>query len=229
VARAIEDYDWGKVGGGQAAKDNYMRGDYVPPSQYKRAGTGSAAAAPAGGGAAPAPFVNEATTDPYLDANAKAIQERQKNFGATAGRAIDLAGSKIRDAAEGSQRAIEAKYSRLGTFGSGEQAQAEIEQAGDTQNRIASSAADISIGREKDLDAFMLQSTTALGAPGAAARGDRALAIQQWAAQESAKRGQEASDLARQMAILQALGAAPSVPAYQNPAPPPPSPVGVFG
>lgn len=159
-------------------------------------------------GSAPAPFVNTAQVDPRLDRHAQRIEDRLANPEASTGRAIDMATSKIRDAAAGRQRAIEEQYGAAGMGGSGFETSAALDLEGGVGRAIAGASADISLGRERDEDSFLLGATDALGAPGAAARQDRQLALQQYVAQEGARRQAEAAQLAQQMAILDLLGVA---------------------
>lgn len=159
-----------------------------------------------GGGGAPTPApaaTNTAQIDPYLQRQAARVEKRLDNPEDSTGRAIDVATSKIRDANIGRKRAIQGMLAKRGVLSSSsipELSEAAMsQQEGQDVNRAA---ADISLQRERDEDAFLLGSTSTLGAPGSAQRADRSLAQQQWESFEANRRAQEREGIDRFMGVL---------------------------
>lgn len=171
---------------------------------------------PTPNGYSPTPFNNTAQDDPRLARLAGRIEDRLANPNQSTGRAIDLAVGRLRDLGEGQKRAGASSFARRGVMGSGVQAGYEAGVDEDVRAKGAGVAADLSLARERDEDAFMLGSAGALGAVGEANRADRRLALDQWMGenamrlrawetQEGARRSAEADRLARQSAVLNLL------------------------
>lgn len=102
--------------------------------------------------------------DPLLMENVQNLRNRLSTD--TTGRAIDRAGSKIADAAAGAKAGMRTNLARRGISGTGagEQQLEQVDQA--AQRAQAGSAADISLGREHDLDALVLGGEGIMRAPG---------------------------------------------------------------
>lgn len=150
---------------------------------YTATTVGPAGAAPAAGGA-PATgggFENTAELDPTLMEHLGRLRKRLDDPEGSTGRAIDLAGSKIRDAAEGTmgvmRNALSKKGSLAGTNASDLLTRDILTQS---QSDIADTAAGISLGRERDNDQFALASTGAFAMPGQNARADRSQAFNEY-------------------------------------------------
>ena len=98
----------------------------------------------------------------------------------TTGRAIDRATGSIADAAAGRKAGQATQLARRGVLGTGvgDQESGKIDAA--AQRAQAGAAADISLGRERDLDALVLGGSGIAGAPGQYAL-DRERTGQGWA------------------------------------------------
>jgi hypothetical protein len=151
-------------------------------------------------------MVNQAQRDPRLEVLGKAVEERVTNPDMSSRRAIDAAGLAIRDLASGQEKEAQVGAAMRGVSGSGMESAAQADIQRDTRGKVAGAARDITLGRERDQDAFLLGSTGALGAAGDAARSDRALTQQAWIENEQNRRAQEQADLSRQLAVLNLLG-----------------------
>lgn len=158
----------------------------------------------------PSNLNNTAQNDPQL---AELYQMWKGRMGAdTTKRAQDRSTASIMDAAAlGAADLRGGNLARRGLVGSG---------AGDTflqkrvfapaQREAAGKAADIALGRERDLDAMVMGGLGIAGAQGNANRADRALALQQYLGEQGNALGWAGlnqnsydSDMARWMALLQ--------------------------
>jgi len=102
--------------------------------------------------------------DPNLQKQIDRLEARLSTD--TTGRAIDRAGSAITDAAAGRKSALRTEQARRGTLGTGtgDQQSGQIDAA--AARLQAGSAADISLGRESQLDALTLGGQGIMAAPG---------------------------------------------------------------
>jgi hypothetical protein len=102
--------------------------------------------------------------DPNLQTQVNRLGERLSTD--TTGRAIDRATSSIADAAAAQKAGAKTEAARRGTLGTGlgDQATGGIDEA--AKRLKAGAAADISLGREKDLDALVLGGQGIMSAPG---------------------------------------------------------------
>jgi hypothetical protein len=137
---------------------------------------GSSAGPTTGGG-----FTNTAEMDPTLMEHLGRLRKRLDDPEGSTGRAIDRAGSKIRDAAEGTMGVMRNTLSKRGALAG--------TNAGDlltrdiltkSQSDIADTAAGISLERERDNDSFLMGSTGAFAMPGQNARADRSQAFSEY-------------------------------------------------
>lgn len=158
-------------------------------------------ASPAGP-ASSAVLKNSVQMDPNLQWLAG--QVRGRIVGDEGGRrAIDVASSKIRDQGEGLQKALDASAASRGIFGSGAHAQQGQELAENVQRAQAGAAADVALGRQRDLDQFMLGATNVFETPARLAQGQQGLALQQYLGergQDIQKYGIDKNALAQQQA-----------------------------
>lgn len=163
-----------------------------------------------GGGTYSAPggpgTTNTANNDPDLTFISDKIKDEINNPNARSSRAIDMAGSKIRDLAEGQKSSAEEAFSRMGSSGSGAESEAMRGIDRDTASNVSKTAAGIAMGDEDAQRNFLLQAAGPLGEKGAAARADREMALRQYIAQEESRRAQNSADLQRQTSILSLLG-----------------------
>lgn len=187
-------------GGGSSAKGG----------KATKAATSSTGSAPIG-----APVTNTAQTDPNLQYLMGRIKERTEGPGVTE-RAMDRATSQIRDAGEGLSRQISEGAARRGVGGTGAEALQQRQLGNALQRDIAGAMADISLGREQDIDRLLLGAQGTFQAPGQQALQDRALANQAYATQQGLamqaqqqqaqlQMAQQQQNMMQQQAILQAL------------------------
>lgn len=170
------------------------------------------AAAPAASPTTPGTqTVNTAQNQP--DANWAVQQLKQRAGGDMgAGRAIDLSGQKIREAALGGERSLEAGLSRrLGGSGGGVGEAARSGYEAQTQRNIAGSAADIAAGREDKRDSVLGSIVSGGIQQGQLNQGDRRLALEQQQAADQNRRAEESAADARLKAILDELAATQSI------------------
>lgn len=162
-------------------------------------------------------FGKVGTTDPLLEENLANIRARMSAD--TTGRAINRATGKIEDQLAGHLQANKERAARMG--GGGGEAAGARKLASDAQRAEAAASADISLGRERDLDTLALgafpsylapgqQQMGYLNAAGGAAQavagnqlGAAGQALQAWQAQQAAQAQQQQMALQQQMAMLQ--------------------------
>lgn len=161
-------------------------------------------------------FPKMGTADPYLLKNIANIEGRMDAD--TTGRAISRATSKIQDQLAGHLQANKERALRMGGGGGEEYGAARLTDA--AQRAQAGAAADISLGRERDLDALALGAGSAYAAPGnrelgwAGAAGGAAQAVagnqlgaagqalQAWQQQQQTQLAQQQLAMQQQMAML---------------------------
>jgi hypothetical protein len=165
-----------KIGGGAAPVNmQWIPSNVVP---LDMSGGGSMGPDPGGGGGGE--FTNTAERDPRLDKHLDRLDRRLDDPEGETGRAIDLAGSKIRDATEGRRRVAGAYQARRGVLGSTSvQGLAEAGFLDDEGRDIAGAAAGISLQRARDNDAFALGATGAYGDAARINQGERELGLRQ--------------------------------------------------
>jgi hypothetical protein len=139
---------------------------------------------PLGGGGAtqagPATFVNEAQPDPRLAGHLDRLDKRMNDPAGSTGRAIDMAGSKIRDAYDGRRGALKGMMAGRGVLGSTSIPMLSEAAMADAEGRdVAGKAADISLARERDNDQFMLGATGAYTAAAGIDQANRRLGMDQ--------------------------------------------------
>lgn len=149
----------------------------------------------------------EATPDPNLQTQVDRLGQRLSTN--TTQRAIDVANSDVKARTGAANEALTTDLARRGVLGTGAEAQLRqrITEAG--QRESARNAANISLGRERDLDALTLGGQGIMAAPGQyqlqregmtnatlgagadlartgaqLAQGDRSLALNQWQTQQ---------------------------------------------
>jgi hypothetical protein len=186
----------GGGGGGMVYNPRYNDGTPAGRDMYIPAGGGAGGA---GGG-----FENTAENDPDMDYTLAELRKRYEGDGG-AGRAIDLAGGKIREAALGEGKALAAGQSARGASGTGA---GEIQfgnLAGRTLHRIAGAGADIAVQRERDKDALLGSIASAAATRSGTNLANRQMALQQWESLQADRRAEEAAKMARQMAALELL------------------------
>lgn len=159
--------------------------------------------------AAPAPpeITNTAATDPNLQDYLSRLKGRLDNPEGSTKRAIDVAGGAIRDVGEGEKSAVQANAARRGVLSSStipEIGEAAISKG--VQSNVGKAAAGIALGRERDNDAFLAGSGGAFQAPGAAARADRSLGLNQWQVAQANQRAMEAAQMQQWMSSLDLIG-----------------------
>jgi hypothetical protein len=111
----------------------------------------------------------------------------------TTARAIDRSNLGIADSAALMASDAKANMARRGVLGSGTGAAFLNKNVfAPAQRQAAGAAADISLGRERDLDALTLGGTGLMTAPSSIALADRDLALRQWMAQNEDERARAA-------------------------------------
>lgn len=206
----------------QGLKESFASGGFTPPASYLggsgagasagAAGSGTgfgaagAGAGAAGAGGAPggAGTANVAQYQPDLQYAIANMKSRFEGDGG-AGRAIDVAGGKLREFSEGERRAAAGRRSMRGVSGTGVDDYDERNIRDNFQNRLAGTATDITLGREAAKDS-MLSNIAGAGASSAAiAQADRRGALEEWSAVSSNQRAAEAAQQAQLMNILHLL------------------------
>lgn len=176
------------------------------PSRRKGPPAGPLPAKPAGGGPAPAPAPNLSNItgrDENLD---YLTAEYKKRLGQEpTQRAMDRAASEIRDTASGLQKELGESIARRGFSAgtSGVEDELRTRLAEGAQRAIGKSSADISLGREKDLDALVMGGAGLMRAPSELALARQGLGLRQWESQNAAEIAREQADIARQNAGIQ--------------------------
>lgn len=150
-------------------------------------------------------IVNTAAEDPnlkdYLDRIKKRLDDPEGGK-----RAIDIAGSAIRDLGEGEKSALQAGAARRGVLSSSSIPQiGEAAISQNVQSNVAKAASDIALGRERDKDAILSGAGGAFGAIGGAQRADRGLALNQWQAGEQARQAQQQGQMQQWLGSLDLL------------------------
>jgi len=140
-------------------------------------------------------FENEAQNDPRLERQANRVEDRLDNFGKYTDQSIDMAVSDIRDQTEGRRAAMQGMLARRGIGGTGFEGQMERGLASDEARASAAATSGMRIERDKDYDALLLGSTGAVGAPGAANRADRSLALEAYNTAQSNRRANETLEM----------------------------------
>lgn len=161
------------------------------------------------GGAGGAGTVGGGTTNfsgdnPDIDFAAKALKERYAGDNG-AGRAMDLADSKIRDSAEGERRAMAAGRTARGVSGTGVDDYNAGTLADKTQRQIAGTNSDIALQSEQAKTGLLSTLIGAGSAQGNLGVAQRGLAIQQYTAEQQAQQAREQGERARELAILQLI------------------------
>jgi hypothetical protein len=133
-----------------------------------------------------------------------AVDEMKKRYAGDmgAGRAIDVAGGKIREAGIGVERARGGDVARRGVSGTGAEFNLRKGDADNVLNDISGAATGIASDAEGRRDGMLGSILGGGNAMGGLAQGDRALALRSWEANEQNQRAREQAALARQMALL---------------------------
>lgn len=149
-----------------------------------------------GGGFGAAPPLNNTVTP---SADIKELQDlyRKRLTNDPTQRAIDRSTSNIRDSTSGLMKELGGNMARRGISQSGIQTSGQQALAGQAQRQIAGSSADISLGRERDLDALTMGGLPIMTAQDELGLRKQGLGLQQWQAQNQA-------EIARQQLGLQA-------------------------
>lgn len=152
---------------------------------------------PAATGAAAGPdLTNTAAEDPYLKDYLGRVRGRLDDPEGSTKRATNVAGSALRDLAEGEKSALHASLARRGVLSGSSLPQiGEAAISDRTTANVARVAADIGLQRERDNDAFLAGSGGAFSAIGDRQRQDKALALNQWEAGQAAQRAAEQAGL----------------------------------
>lgn len=167
---------------------------------------GGGGAGGAGGYGYSSAFTNTAQRNPDLDYAINGLKER---LGAdTTGRAIDVAGGRLRDLGEGQKSAAATSRSARGVSGTGVDAYDANRIDAGTQRAVAGAATDISLGREAQKDSILGQIAGVGASQAGINQADRNLAVQQWQTDQANQRAREAAAAARQASIMSMLFAA---------------------
>jgi hypothetical protein len=177
----------------------------APRQSYAAPPPRPAAAAPAA--PPPARTANYAQYDPRLERHAGRVESAYEDFGKGTKRAIELAAGARRDLGYGQRKAGEQRAAAQGVLGTSSIPDFQARQIDQDVGRdVAGISAGIATGRERDKEQFLLASTGALGAPGEAARADRAgaradqaMEYDRWRVMEESRRAQEAANLQQWM------------------------------
>jgi hypothetical protein len=137
------------------------------------------------------------------DAQSQMAQRAAGDMGA--GRAIDVAGGKIREAAIGLSKESQARRAARGVAGTGADAWDAQRVNDQTARAIAGTAADITQGREQARDSLLASSGQLAGTMAGISQADRSLALQQWQTIEANRRADEEARLQKTLAQLQIL------------------------
>jgi hypothetical protein len=159
-----------------------------------------------GAGGAAGSVSNLSTVDPTLMKYVGSLQKRIDDPMGATGRAIDVATSKIRDAAEGQRKQLTANASSRGVLaGSSIPEMGEAAISDKVMRDVAGAATDITLGREKANDDFLLGAGAGMRAPGEEARANATLGLNQWEAQQADQRARDAQGLQAWMANMDML------------------------
>ena len=164
---------------------------------------------------APPPLQNSANTDPNMNFLINQLKGRIAGDNGT-GRAIDVAGSKLKDYGQGLSSALDADAAARGVYGSGAAGNKQQLLQQDLQRQMAGQAADISLGRQRDLDQLLLGSGNIFEAPARLAQADKQLGLQQYLGQagldlqkygidKNSQMQQNAQNFAQQQQLMTAL------------------------
>jgi hypothetical protein len=163
------------------------------------AGGGAGGGGGGGGGGAMQFNQNVAQLDPFLQRHAGRIESELTNWEDLTDAEIDRAASKRRALTEGQRRGMEGLMSQKGQLGSsGAPGQTTADLLGKEASDVAGMTTDISLAEKKRKRDFMLGATGALGAPGQAAREDRASAREDFRTNLSAAQAAQQMELERQ-------------------------------
>lgn len=149
-------------------------------------------------------FVNTAAFDPTLMSHINRINKRLDSPDVTTGRAIDVAGGRIRDLGEGITKQMRAGKSRAGSL-AGTSAPGMLErdiQAG-VASDVAGAATDITLQRARDDDSFLLSATGAMAMPGQNARADRAQSFNEYMGHNQLGLQAQAQRIQQMLAVYQ--------------------------
>lgn len=154
-----------------------------------------------GGGSSPGPnFNNTAQSNPDLEYAINGLKGQLSND--TTGHAIDMAGGKLRDLAEGQKSAAAAGRTSRGVSGTGVDDYDNRRIDTGTQRAIAGTATDITLGREAQKDSIYGQIAGAGASQAGINQADRSLALQQWQTDQANQRAREQAQAAQQASIL---------------------------
>ena len=173
-------------------------------------GSSSSSGGSGGTGGSSGPVVNQSNNDPQQQQILAQILARA-NGDAGAGRAIDIAGGKIREASIGAEKAAQAGRVQRGVSGSAIEGYDERKISDQTQRAIAGSAADIASAAEDKKNQLL---SSAAGVAGNIANQnlqDRSLALQQWQQQEQNRIAQQQLQQQMQLAQMQMLSSLASL------------------
>jgi hypothetical protein len=165
------------------------------PGGMPGTGGGFGAAPPGLPGAPGGPMTNNVTPS----ADIKELQDlyRKRLTNDPTQRAIQRSSSAIRDNTSGLMKEMGSNFAARGMGQAGARKNAAGGLAADAQQQIARASSDISLGRERDLDALTMGGLPIMGAQDELGLRKQGLGIQQWTAQNQA-------ELARQQLGLQA-------------------------
>lgn len=152
------------------------------------------------------PFVNASQRNPDLDYAISGLKNQLSND--TTGHAIDIAGGKLRDLAEGQKMAAAAGRTARGVSGTGVDTYQNRNIDAGTQRALAGQGTDIALGREAQKDSIYGQIANAGTSAAGVDQGNRSLALQQWQIDQENQRARESAANARQASVLNMLLAA---------------------
>jgi hypothetical protein len=152
-----------------------------------------------GFGAAPPPMNNNVT--PSSDITFLQNEYKKRLSADPTKRATDRMTSAVRDATTGLNKELGGNMARRGILQSGIRTSGEQALAGQAQRQIASGAADIAMGRERDLDNLTMGGLPIMTAQDQLGLSKQRLGLDQWSAQNQA-------EVQRQQLQLQAQGQA---------------------
>jgi hypothetical protein len=157
---------------------------------------------PGGGEAAPS-FTNTAATDPRVSKHLDRLDKRLDDPMGSTGRAIDMAGSKIRDAMDGRRAAVKGMLAGRGVLGSSSVPELSEAAMSDAEGRqVNQAASDISLARERDNDQMLLGATGAYQGAASLNQGDRRLGLEQYLGEKNLAFNQQRGQLQDLLAVL---------------------------
>ena len=160
--------------------------------------TYSSAPAPS---AVPTTLVNSAPRgDDNINWLLNKVKTRADGPGVT-DRAIDRAGSKIREFATGESERLKGRMARAGTMGTGVHEQGEAAISDNAQSNLAKAAADIEMGRERDIDQLLASTQGSFRAPAELSLAERGQNVSQYNTQSQIELQRQAQ--AQQQAMEQ--------------------------